>query len=537
MSEEQALDGVEKIKLESHYLCAPIPQDLADGNDFFGPESIQLLKYHGSYQQDDRDVRVERRKQKLDKLYTMMVRTKIPGGKMSSEQFLAELDLCDQLGNSTLRITTRQGLQLHGIPKRSIQETIRRINQAGLSTLGACGDVNRNVMSTPAPYQSAVHQQMLATAEQLATYFAPRSSSYRDIWLTDPETGEKEQVGQQHDMDTSLAGDEIEPIYGKRYLPRKFKMGVATSDDNCVDLYSQDIGWMAIVEDGELIGYNVLVGGGFGVTPSAAKTFVAVAKMLCFVPPQQVQPLAEAIITLQRDHGNREDRKVARLKYVVAEWGVEKFKQTLEQQYYGQPLEAPRPIDVTGYDDHMGWREQGDGRWFYGLNVENGRILDNERMQLKSALRKICTTLRPPIYLTPHQSMLFGDIEPDGKTSLEAILRKHGVPLTEDFSTVRRWSMACPALPLCGLAVTESERVLPSIMDALEAKLIELGLQDEVFTVRMTGCPNGCARPYNSDVGLVGRTLDKYTIFLGGRVLGDRLNFEYKDKVPTAEVV
>jgi sulfite reductase (ferredoxin) len=330
--------------------------------------------------------------------------------------------------------------------------------------------------------------------------------------------------------------DPVESIYGKTYLPRKFKIAVGLPGDNSVDVYANDIGLLAICEDWNVIGYNVLVGGSFGVTPSAKKTFPAVALPMCYIDADRVVDLCIAIVKVQRDFGNRADRKIARMKYLIRDWGLDRFRSKVEE-YFGDSLEPLRPIGVHGFNDGMGWHEQGDGRWFYGLNVENGRIKDDEQIQLKSALREICTKMRRPLRLTPHQSIIFCDILPDDRARLEEILRRHNVPLTEDYTTVRRWAMACPALPTCGLAVTESERVMPSIVDELEVTLQKLGLENEVFTTRMTGCPNGCARPYNSDIGLVGKTKDKYTIFLGGRVLGDRLNFIYKDLVPTAEVV
>ncbi len=458
-----------------------------------------------------------------------MVRTKIPGGKLTSEQLLAELDLCDEIGNQTLRITTRQGLQLHGVLKGDLKHTIAQINAVKLSTLAACGDVERNVMCTPVPYShDSVHAEMQQLADALAEHLCPRTTAYYEIWLEDPEGDGKQKV---------FGGEEIEPIYGKLYLPRKFKTAIGLPGDNSVDLYAQDLGLMAICEDFKITGYNVLVGGGFGVTPSAKKTFVAIAEPLAFIHPDQVIDVATAIIKVQRDFGNRADRKVARLKYTIADMGgIPAFKAKVEE-YLGAALAPPRPVKVFAFDDGLGWHEQGDGRWFYGLNIENGRIQDTEQMRLKTALREICAQLRPSLRLTPHQSIIFADIAADDKTRLEQILRRHSVKLSDEISVVRRWSMACPALPTCGLAITESERVLPSLIDQLEAELEKLELQDERFTVRMTGCPNGCARPYNSDIGLVGKAKGKYTILIGGRTLGDRLNFIHKDLVPDDEVI
>lgn len=542
----EKLSPVEIAKAKSNYLRGDIPEELVDGNDFMGKESVQLLKHHGTYQQDDRERRAEARSDGAApkaKFYSFMVRTAIPGGRLTSDQLLAELDLCDEVGNTTLRITTRQGLQLHGVLKSNLQRTIRRINEVQLSTLAACGDVKRNVMCTPCPYNGdPVHEQMFALAGELVKQLNPRTRAYHQIWLKDGETGESIDVGAVAEPPKLLAGrpmpndDVLEPIYGKTYLPRKFKLAVGLPGDNSVDVYANDIGLLAICENWNVVGYNVVVGGSFGVTPSAKKTFPAVAIPLCYIDAQRVVDLCIAIVKLQRDFGNRADRKIARMKYLINDWGIERFRSKAEE-YFGDSLEPLRPVHVHGFNDGMGWHEQGDGNLFYGLNVENGRIKDTETMRLKTALREICHTFRCPIRLTPHQSIIFCDIDPVDRARLEEVLRKHGVPLTEDYTTVRRWAMACPALPTCGLAVTESERVMPQIIDELEVELKNLGLENEVFTTRMTGCPNGCARPYNSDIGLVGKTKDKYTILLGGRVLGDRMNFIYKDLVPTSEVV
>lgn len=537
----EKLSPVEGFKTESNFLRGDIGQELVDGNEFFGKASIQLLKNHGTYQQDDRDTRASARALgssatggKADKDFSFMVRTKIPGGKLTSAQLLAELDLCDEVGNSTLRITTRQGLQLHGVLKSDLKRTIRRINDVQLSTLAACGDVNRNVMCCPAPHHAdPVHAELQALADAIAVLLCPRTRAYHELWLTDAETGEETLVG---------GGEpDVEPIYGPTYLPRKFKIAIGLPSDNCVDLYANDLGLMAICEAGHVVGYNLLVGGGFGVTPSAKKTFPAVAKRMGYVPAARVLDAVTAVVKVQRDFGNRADRKVARLKYLIANQGLDWFRQKVEE-YAGFQLDAPHADDVHGFDDHLGWHAQGDGRWFYGLNVENGRIVDGTLsngtvLHLKSALREICTTLRPGIRLTAHQSILFTDLAADDRPRLEEILRRHQVKLLEDISAVRRWSMACVAWPTCGLAITESERALPGIIDQLEVELAKLGLSEEVFTVRMTGCPNGCARPYNSDVGLVGKAAGKYTIFVGGRLLGDRLNVVYKDMVPGPEIV
>jgi sulfite reductase (ferredoxin) len=533
MSDEPKLSPVEVFKIQSNFLRGDIARELADGNDFFGKSSVQLLKHHGTYQQDDRDARAGGRADghtKAGKEYSFMVRTNIPGGKLTSAQLLAEIDLGDELGNTTLRITSRQGLQLHGVLKSNLKRAINRINEIQLSTLAACGDVERNVMCCPAPLHDHVRDQLQRLADEVAAHLCPRSRAYHELWLTDSSTGEQMLAG------GGSNGHEVEPIYGPTYLPRKFKTAIGLAGDNCVDLYANDLGLLAIVEAGAIVGYNVLVGGGMGVTPSAEKTFPAVAQRMAFIKPEQAIDVATAIVKVQRDFGNRSDRKVARLKYLIHNWGLPKFKAKVEE-YYGQPLPDPHPDDVRGFDDHIGWHEQGDGRWFYGLNVENGRIHDEGTLRLKSALRAICAALAPGIRLTAHQSILFTDLEATKRPVLEMLLREHGVKLHDEISAVRRWSMACVAWPTCGLAITESERALPGIVDQLEVELAKLGLSNETFTLRMTGCPNGCARPYNCDIGLVGKASGRYTVFVGGRLLGDRLNFNYKDMVPAADIV
>lgn len=529
-SSSAKLSAVEEIKDKSRFLLGSIGEELSEETDHFNKDNIQLLKFHGSYQQDDRDSRGAAKSAGGGKAFSMMLRSRIPGGIMTSDQFIAHLDLCDQFGNATMKLTTRQSIQLHGIPKHDLKATIRRINDIGLSTLAACGDVNRNVMCCPAKRTDAVHGTIQRFAYDIAMELAPRTKAYHELWLTDESTGEKTLVSgaEEHDV--------IEPLYGPRYLPRKFKMSVGLPDDNCIDIYTHDVGFLAVVRDGEVIGYNVLVGGGLGTTPSAAKTFPALAKRMAFVTPEQAIDVAKAILMVQRDYGNREDRKRARMKYLVFDWGIEKFRRAVEE-YYGTPLQDCTEDDVHGFDDHMGWQEQGDGLWSYGLNIENGRLYDNDERQLKAAMREVCATLNPEVRLTAHQSVIFCDIAEDKRDTLIEILNRHKVTLTEKTSTVRRWSMACVALPTCGLAITESERALPGIIDELEGPLAKLGLDSEAFTIRMTGCPNGCARPYNADIGIVGKAKEKYTLFTGGALLGTRLAYIYKDLVPHATLV
>lgn len=531
--------AAEAIKIDSNFLRGTIAEELTNGEPNFSKSAGILLKHHGSYEQDNRDLRAEAKAAGVPggKYFSFMIRTAIPGGKLSSDQLLEHLNLGSELGDETVRITTRQGLQLHGVLKDNLKESIRRINEVQLTTLAACGDVRRNLMCSPAPYKNdPVYDKLQVLADELADQLKPNTSAYREIWLTDQSTGEKTNIVENGQAKTK----DSEPLYGKAYLPRKFKLGVALPGDNSADVYTQDVGLLAVCENWDVVGYNVLVGGGFGVTPSASKTYAAIAMHMAFVPVagdnKPVIDVAKAILKVQRDFGNRSDRKTARLKYTVRNMGLDRFKTKVEE-YLGSDLQDPRPMEVVEYNDSLGWHEQGDGRWFYGLFVENGRVKDTDETQLMSALREVCHTISPTIRLTPHQNIMFCDLSDDDRERLEGTLVHHGVTLTDDVSTSRRWSMACPALPMCGLAVTESERKLPSIMDQMEQQLQEIGLGEEVFTTRMTGCPNGCARPYNSDIGLVGKTKGKYTIFLGGRREGDRLNWIYKDLVPEDEVV
>ncbi|QDT63975.1 NADPH-dependent assimilatory sulfite reductase hemoprotein subunit [Calycomorphotria hydatis] len=538
MSEENGLSKVEGIKDTSEYLGGSIPDELLNEETFFSDDAIQLLKHHGSYQQDNRDVRKAKGPdgKPLGRQFSMMIRTRIPGGRVTADQFLTELDLGDLLGDGTVRLTTRQGFQLHGVLKSNLRETIRRINESKLTTLAACGDVSRNVMCCPAPFRNdSVRDEMQEMAYALAEHLKPRTTSYYDIWLRDD--ADPENVKANVTPEISNPVDPVEPMYGKTYLPRKFKIGIALPEDNCIDIHTQDLGFLAIVEDGTIIGYNVLVGGGMGVTPSNKNTFPAVGQKMAFIKPEQVLDVAVAVVKTQRDHGNRADRKQARMKYLIADKGLAWFKEHVEE-HYGSALDEPHPADVTGTDDHMGWYEQGDGKWFLGLNVENGRVINYEGNgpQWKTALREIFKTYGMESRITALQGLILCDIATEDKEPINDILKKHNILQADELSIVRRYSMACPALPMCGLAVTESERVLPQIMDTIETRIAQYGLAKDCITIHMTGCPNGCARPYISDIGLVGKANKKYTVYLGGNPTGSRLNFIYKDLVPESKV-
>ncbi|MBX6315706.1 MAG: NADPH-dependent assimilatory sulfite reductase hemoprotein subunit [Isosphaeraceae bacterium] len=536
---------VEVVKIGSQYLRGTLAEEFRSEASHISEDAASVLKFHGSYQQDDRDLRAQMKREGKEKAFQFMVRTRIPGGKLTAAQYLAEDELARTIGNGTIRITTRQEFQLHGVLKQDLPTAIRTINKKWLSTLAACGDVERNVLSCPAPIKDARHAQLQADCDAFASHFAPRSSSYYDIWL-DGEKIDNPLLPKAGPILVPTPGDDpVEPIYGKAYLPRKFKTGFAFPDDNCTDIHANDLGYLAIVEDGNIVGYNVLVGGGLGTTPSAGKTFPFLGVPLAYVERKDFLRIGEAVVKVFRDYGNRSDRKRARLKYVITDMGLPAFKAKVEE-YLGQALPGPRPIEVAEVCDHLGWHTQGDGKLWLGLPVENGRIKDEGSYRLMTFLRLFFERYGTPARLTCGQSILLIDLEPAWRTEIETLLEVYGIATVETVSTVRRWSMACPALPTCGLAVTEAERALPTIMDQLEVELAQLGLEEERFTVRMTGCPNGCARPYNADIGLVGRSAAKdedgsnrpgtYTIFLGGSTLGNRLNVLYKDYVPFDQV-
>jgi sulfite reductase (ferredoxin) len=535
---------VEAVKLASQYLKTILAEEIDNGQPRISEDAAGILKFHGSYQQDDRDRRAQLKREHKDKAYQFMVRVRVVGGRLTAAQYLACDRLAQTIGNGKLRITTRQEFQLHGVLKADLRSTIRTINEVLLSTLAACGDVERNVLCCPAPTSDPLHRDMHADALHWAGHCAPRSSSYWDLWLD----GEKiESLPEALPPQIPCADDDpVEPLYGKAYLPRKFKTAFGFPEDNCTDIHANDLGFLAVVENGRLQGYNVLVGGGLGTTPSAQKTFPFLAVPLCYIDRPDVVKIGEAVLKVFRDFGNRSDRKRARLKYIIHDWGIAAFRAKVEE-YLGYRLADPKPITVSDVDDHLGWHPQGDGRWFLGIPVENGRIGDSGHYRLAAGLRAFFERYNAPARLTCQQSILLCSIDSAARAEVETWLEEFGIATVEEVSVVRRWAMACPALPTCGLAVTEAERALPGILDRLETELERLGLDQERLTVRMTGCPNGCARPYNSDIGLVGRSAHvnpdgtpgpgTYTIFLGGRTVGDRLNVEFKDYVPYDKVV
>ncbi len=515
---------VELIKESSRYLRGTLKETLASEATHFSEDEKQLLKFHGTYQQDDRDLRNQLRQQGKEPHYMFMVRVRIPSGALTAEQYLACDELASRYANSTLRLTTRQGIQFHGVLKRGLKATIAGINQTLLTTLSACGDVSRNVMGCPAPVAGRRNAQVVEYARQLADHLSPRTKAYHEIWLNGERVGFAEER------------EPVEPIYGKVYLPRKFKIGIAMPEDNCVDVYSQDIGLVALLQGETLEGFNVLIGGGMGMTHGDKETFPRLADPMAFVTSDQLVAVAETIVTVQRDHGDRKDRKHARMKYLVQEWGVAKFRAEVERRM-GRRLADPRSMEPLDIDYHLGWHPQGDGRWFLGLSIENGRIKDEGALQLRSGLRAVVERFRISLRVTPMQDLLLTDVAEAQRSEIEALLTSHGVPLLQTIANVQRYAMACPALPTCGLALTDSERALPSIIDQLEVELRQLGLEREVFSVRMTGCPNGCARPYLGDLGFVGRTPGTYNIYVGGDFGGNRLNELFRERVPTERLV
>lgn len=517
MSSQSKVSKVESIKLASRNLRGPVDLELNNPSDHFSEEGYQILKFHGIYQQDDRDVRKARKAQGLGPDYSFMIRVAIPGGVLQPEQYLALDRLADQLGNATLRITTRQAIQFHGVRKGGLKPLIQVLNQHLLTSLSACGDVVRNVVACPAPFSDRQRAEISQYAKALSDRLKPRSRAYYEIWLD----GEK-----------AASLEEVEPLYGQAYLPRKFKIAFAFPGDNCVDVYTQDIGIVPWLEKDALKGFTLLVGGGLGQSHGAKDTHPVLAKPLTTIKPEQLFEVVEAIVRVQRDHGRRDERKLARMKYLVEAWGLERFKAEVER-YVGYSLPEARSLTWQCADDHLGWHEQGNGQLFFGLFVENGRVKDH----LRVAIRDVVKRLNPEIRLTPQQNILFTNIQPGDQATLEAILREHGVELPGHIPLVVQQAMACPALPTCGLAITESERVMPQVIREIDTLLSRLDLQTgPIPHVRMTGCPNGCARPYTAEIGLVGRSLNSYTIYLGGSPLGDRLGEVYLDNVKREDI-
>ncbi len=523
--------GVEHIKIAGRNLRGNLLENLRDSADHFDETGKQLLKFHGIYQQRDRD------KKKRDKQYMFMVRSRIPSGRLTADQYLAHDMLADRYGNGTLRVTTRQGIQLHGVIKTHLQDTLRTINDILLTTLAACGDVVRNTMLSPAPATHPAHEAIEREVNRLAEALLPRTRAYHEVWLDDDKVyNSLSETAREHALNDRRETTKEEPLYGRAYLPRKFKIGATCPGDNSIDVYTQDVGLVAIVENETLAGFNLLVGGGLGMTHKKPQTYPRLGSLIGFVPVLKLIEVTSAIVAIQRDHGDRTDRRHARMKYLIDDWGLDRFVRELERRL-GYSLEPPRSAEPLQNNLYLGWRKQLNGRWFVGISVENGRIMDTDGVRLKAGLKAIVERFRPGVRLTPNQDILLTDLDGAVRAELNDLLAAYGIASPAELSNARKYSMACPALPTCGLALSESERVLPSVIDRLEKELENMGLQDERLSIRMTGCPNGCARPYVADIGLVGRSLDRYALFLGGRSDGTRLNSLFKDLVPLDDIV
>ena len=513
----------ERIKEASRYLRGTLADGLAQ--EITGgivETDQQLVKFHGMYLQDDRDLRGERRRKKMEPAFAFMVRVRIPGGVLTPSQYLALDEIGRLYGGNTMRITTRQTIQLHGIIKANLKATMARIDAALLTTIAACGDVNRNVICNPNPNQSRAHAAALATARSLSDHLLPRTPAYREIWLD----GER------------IAGGEdevIEPIYGATYLPRKFKIAVAVPPSNDVDVFAHDLGYIAILDKkGALAGYNVTVGGGMGMTHGEPETYPRTADVMGYCRPQETLAIGEAVVTIQRDWGDRSDRKHARLKYTIEDRGLDVFRAEVERRS-GLKLGKPKPFSFTSTGDRYGWIEGEDGRAHLTLFIENGRIKDLPHAAIITGLRRIAENHNGEIRLTTNQNIIVAHVAQDKRALVEALVAEHG--LTAPASTLRRNAMACVALPTCGLALAESERYLPSLVTALEERLIANGLAEDEIVIRMTGCPNGCARPYLAEIGLVGKGPGRYNLYLGAAFDGSRLSKLYAEDLDHAGII
>lgn len=511
----------EGLKTANPLLTGTIAQTLADASaERFSDDDYEFLKFHGIYQQDDRDLR------KVAKHYMLMVRTKFPGGVLTAPQYLVCDQLASQYGNNTLRITTRQDFQFHGIVKSNLRESMKTLNEALVSTIAACGDVERNVMAPPTPATSPLVAQVLVEARRLSDALCPRTPGYHGIWLN----------GQELDLNGETNATFVDPLYGKHYLPRKFKTAFAIPPLNDIDIFTNCLGFVVIAENGHLLGYNLLAGGGMGMSHGNTQTFPRVADVIGFIAPEQLEAAAKAVIGIHRDCGDRTNRKHARLKYVLEDRGVEWFRIEVEQRM-GVKLQPARPFQFTKQGDLLGWHQQTDGNYFLGLFVENGRVGDAEGYQLKTGLRRVIEKFQPEVRLTASQNLLLVNVRPEQREGIEQILSEHGVSVKNPFSRTRLASMACPALPTCGLALAESERTMPGILTHVEELLVELGLQSDELIIRMTGCPNGCARPYMAEIAFVGKGPNKYQLYFGGNEASTRLNRLYKDSIKGDDII
>jgi len=522
MSKEKKLAANEPMKLNSNYLRGTLAEEFADvSTGAITADNQQLSKFHGMYLQDDRDVRAGRRKKKLEKAYSFLIRVRMPGGVITPEQWLKMDWLADNYANSTLKLTTRQAFQLHGVIKRNLVQTIREMDSVVLDSIAACGDVNRNVMVNPNPYQSGAHAEAMDLATKISEHLLPRTGAYREIFLDDEKVISNE--------------EEHEPIYGKTYLPRKFKITVAVPPSNDVDIYAHCLSFIAILEEGKIIGYNVSVGGGMGMTHGQEDTFPRLADVIGFITPDKVVDVAEKVVLVQRDFGDRYNRKHARMKYTVERMGADGFRTKLEE-YLGYELEEARDFKFESNGDRFGWTEDANGNSHLNLFIAGGRVIDSAAYPMKTGLREIAKIHDGDFRLTANQNLVIANISPANRTKIEALLAEYKIQDSHERSALRLNSIACVALPTCGLALAESERYLPDLITELEESIESAGLRHDAITIRMTGCPNGCGRPFIAEIGFVGRAPGKYNVYLGGGFHGQRLNKLYRQSVPAAEI-
>ena len=510
----------EVIKTAIPTLAGNIAATVASGSDQFSADDQQFIKFHGIYQQDDRDAR------KVGKKFIMMVRGRIPGGVMTPAQWIAFDDLATNYANNTLRITTRQSIQFHGVVMAGLGPLIKRINESLLSTLAACGDVNRNVMASPAPAQDNARAAMIGDVHRVVAALAPQTKAYHAIWID----------GVQLNLDDPANKDFVDPLYGKTYLPRKFKTAFVLPPVNDMDVFTNDLGFIGIVEQGKLIGYNLTVGGGMGRSHGNTQTYPRLADVFGFLTPEQVVPVAKAVLTVHRDFGDRTDRKHARLKYVLQERGVDFVRNEIEQRA-GFKLAPAKPFNFTTTNDTYGWHQALDGTHFLTLFVETGRVKDVDGHRMKTALRRVAEKFGSIEFrLTGNQNVILANVAAADKAAVTSLLAEHGVRTENQTSLLHGGSMACPALPTCGLALAESERALPGLIDRIEKLCGDLGLGAEEIIIRSTGCPNGCARPYMAEIGFVGKAPGRYQLWLGGNASGTRLNQLFKDVIKEADL-
>ena len=511
----------EEIKAAIPTLAGSIAATLADpAVDHFSEDDNQFLKFHGSYQQDDRDLR------KTGKKYIMMIRGRIPGGVMTAKQYGVFDTLASKYGNNTLRITTRQSIQFHGVIKSNLRPLVQAINESLLSTLAACGDVNRNVLAPPTPAYTKAREQVFADCHKVAMALAPQTKAYHSIWID----------GVQLDLEKAENKDFVDPLYGKTYLPRKFKIAFVIPPVNDLDVYTNCLGFIAVVENDQLVGYNISVGGGMGRTHGNNATFPRLADVIGFFTPDKLVEVAKAVLTIHRDFGDRTDRKHARLKYVVAEKGVDFMRNEINQRA-GITLAPVRPFHFTTTHDLLDWHKAVDGSWFVGLFIDTGRIKDQGSHKMKTALRHIADAFQTVEFrLTANQNIILANITEADKHPISMLLAAYGVKTHKQTSVLHAASMACPSLPTCGLALAESERMLPGLIDRFEKLCHEVGLAGEEIIIRSTGCPNGCARPYMAEIAFVGKAPGRYQVWLGADATGTRLNRVWKDVIKEADI-